>query len=231
MKNLQIFLISILIFGFVSIAPAQNCNAFSMSKGMILKYENYDASGNLTVKSINTCVDVRGSSSEGFIYDMTTTVFDANDAPLVYREYEMECEDGQLNTGIGGFTDPELLKEDDQVDISIDTTGVYYPEELSEGLTLPDATITLKKVGLDGNPVTYKVKITNRKVIGIESVTVPAGTFDCYKISYDIQAKGLFKKKYTIVEYFSEGVGKVKNENYTQKGKLSSSSQLVQMKK
>jgi len=41
----------------------------------------------------------------------------------------------------------------------------------------------------------------------------------------------LFKKKYNVVEYFSEGIGKIKNENYTKKGKLSSSSQLVELKK
>lgn len=220
-----------LALGIVSFANAQNCTSFALSKGMVLNYENFDSRGNLTVKSVNTCLDVRTNNTGVTIYEMTTLVSDANDAPISYMEYEMECEDGSFNVGIGGFSDPELIKENDMQEIFVDTTGILYPVKLYAGQTLPDATISISKANLDGTTVTYKTKISNRKVIDVESVTVPAGTFECFKITFDIQVKGLFKKKYNVVEYFSEGIGKIKNENFTMKGKLNSSSQLVELKK
>ena len=68
------------------------------------------------------------------------------------------------------------------------------------------------------------VNIMNRKVEGKESVTTSAGTFDCFVISYDHESKMGIKIRGSAKQWYSEGVGMVKQENYNKKGKLMGSS-------
>lgn len=210
---------------------AQYCNSFAMTKGMVLGYENLDSKGKVTVKSSTTCLDLNTLGSGAIIYSVKTTISDAKDVPVSYREYDIKCEDGKFNIMMGSFTDPEKMKEYDDLYIFIDTIGMVYPAKLSVGQNLPDASFSISKAELGAIMKTYDAKVTNRKVVNIESVSVPAGTFECFKITYDLQVKGLFKKKYEIVEYVSEGIGKIKTENFNKKGMLKSSSQLVELKK
>jgi hypothetical protein len=75
------------------------------------------------------------------------------------------------------------------------------------------------------------VNISNRKVLGNETVTVPAGTFNCYKITYDVETKLMFKINTNVVEYINKGVGNVKTETYDKKGKMLSATVLSEVKK
>jgi hypothetical protein len=73
--------------------------------------------------------------------------------------------------------------------------------------------------------------ITNRKVEAKESVTVPAGTFDCFKISYNSEIKiGFVKKNYRYITWYAPEVGAVKSEFYSAKGKLEGYSEMTLLK-
>ncbi len=229
MKNKKIILVFILVFGLQSFSEAQYCNSFAMSKGMVLHYQNFDSKGEVTLSSKTTCLDVSTLSSGAVIYKVNTSVTDAKDVSLSFWEYEMECKDGRFYVSMGSFTDPELMKEYEDLDIYIDTTGMEYPAMLSESLALPDAKFEISKAEIGVTMKTYDVVISDRKVVGIESVTVPAGTFDCFKITYEMDVKDVFKKKYNVTEYISEGTGKIKTETYNRKGKLMSSSVLIEL--
>lgn len=73
--------------------------------------------------------------------------------------------------------------------------------------------------------------VTNRKVIGKESVTTPAGTFECYKISYDIATKMMINMKTKATEWYARGTGLIKSETYSTDGKLMGSNVLTSIKK
>jgi hypothetical protein len=73
--------------------------------------------------------------------------------------------------------------------------------------------------------------VTNRKVEAVESVTTPAGTFDCYKISFDVATKMMVNVKTKGVEWYAKGVGMVKTETYSTDGKLLGSNILTSIKK
>ncbi len=212
-------------------AKAQYCNFFAMTKDMVLSYQNFDSQGKETIKSQTTCLDVNTDNSGATIYKVKTEITDTTDVNLSFWEYELKCKDGRFFVNLGSFTDPELMKEYDDYDISIDTTGMEYPASFSAGQTLPDAKIAISRGGIGVTMKTFDVNVTNRKVVGVESVTVPSGTYDCFKITYDMKVKGLIKKRYNVAEYISEGVGRIKTETYNKKGKLMSSSLLVELKK
>jgi hypothetical protein len=73
--------------------------------------------------------------------------------------------------------------------------------------------------------------VFNRKVEAVENLTTPAGTFECYKISYDIATKMMVNVKAKATEWYSNGVGMVKSETYSTDGKLIGSNVLTALKK
>jgi ribosomal protein L11 len=117
------------------------------------------------------------------------------------------------------------------MEIKVDSKDMMYPTGLAAGQTLPDASITISAGSGGVNLMNMVVNITNRKVAGNESVTVPAGTFDCFKITYDVETKFMFKISSTVTEYVSYGVGNVKTETYDKKGKLMGTSLLTEISK
>ncbi len=76
------------------------------------------------------------------------------------------------------------------------------------------------------------VIIENRKVEAKETITTPAGTFECYKISSEISSKVAFvNQKFKSVDWFAKGVGMVRTETYDKKGKLESYALLTKFEK
>jgi hypothetical protein len=113
----------------------------------------------------------------------------------------------------------------DMKDMQMEVSGVdlEIPSTMVVGLTLPDANVNVS-FSMNGMVIMRMyVKITNRKVAAQESVTVPAGTFDCFKITYDIETKAMAKITASAAQWMAKGPGMVKSETYDKKGKLSSS--------
>ena len=89
-------------------------------------------------------------------------------------------------------------------DVTIEVTDQYmeFPSNPVAGQTLPDAessmTVTMNGMQL----MSMKMKTTNRKVVGNESVTTPAGTFNCVKYTYDTEViSAMFKSKSSATMY------------------------------
>jgi len=75
------------------------------------------------------------------------------------------------------------------------------------------------------------ISISNRKVEAIEDITTDAGTFSCYKISYDATTKMGITASSKGVEYYSDDIGMVKSEAFDKKGELLSTTVLSAFKK
>jgi len=104
-----------------------------------------------------------------------------------------------------------------EFDVTMDQ--LVYPAELSEGQTLDDASIEISATG--GMPINLVFDITDRKVEGKETITTPAGTFDCYKISYNTHSKMMIMNmNFNSVEYLSDKFGAVRTETYKSNGNL-----------
>lgn len=73
--------------------------------------------------------------------------------------------------------------------------------------------------------------IINRRVEAIEDIAVPAGSFQCFKLTGDIIATVMGKKaNSSTAEWYAKGVGVVKSETYDKNGKLDSYIQLEEVK-
>ena len=60
---------------------------------------------------------------------------------------------------------------------------------------------------------------------GEESISTPAGTFDCFVITHDFETKMGLKIIGKSKQWLAEGVGLVKQINYSKNGKVNSSSE------
>jgi hypothetical protein len=120
-----------------------------------------------------------------------------------YKDMEMKIEGGNLEI-------PSTMKAGDMLN-----NGDMKMSFSSSGMTIMNMTIN----------------ISNRKVDAVENLTTPAGTFECYKISFDAATKMMVNVKTRGVEWYSKGVGLVKSETYSTDGKLMGSNVLTVFKK
>lgn len=73
------------------------------------------------------------------------------------------------------------------------------------------------------------MRIFDRKVEGTESVTTPAGTFNCFKLSQSVEMKMMFSVSAKSIEFYSKEFGMVRSESYDSKGKLTGYTVLSKM--
>ena len=229
MKTTRILFVIALAFVLSGVISAQDCGYYSMSKGMVLAYQNLDAKGKVTGTNRTTCLDVSTLGSTT-LYKIKGEYADAKNN-LTTREFEMRCEDGNFYVDMQSLIDPKSMEGFKDMEISVDANDMMYPSVLTAGQVLPDANITISAATSGVNLMNMVISISNRKVVGTESVTVPAGTFECYKITYDIETKLMFKIASTVTEYVNMGVGNVKTETFDKKGKLAASTVLIEVSK
>jgi hypothetical protein len=212
------------------IIQAQECSYFNLSEGMVFGYQNLDAKGKVTSTTRTTClsIDKAGAST---IYKLKSDFVDAKNSNPSTRELEMRCEDGKFYLDMQNLIDPKSMEAFKGMEISVDASDMVYATGLAAGQSLPDANINVSAASGGITVLNLSINITNRKVVGTESVTVPAGTFDCFKITYDVETKMMFKVNATVTEYVNMGVGNVKTETYDKKGKLAGTTLLVEVKK
>src|SRR5690606_23634060 len=117
------------------------------------------------------------------------------------------------------------------MEMDISGTDIEIPNNLSVGQELNDAHVSMK-VSMAVMKMETLVNMINRKVEKKESVTTPAGTFDCYVIYSDNETI-IMKKSHIFPSrvWLTEGVGMVKQESYNKDGDLISSSLLTKFNK
>lgn len=97
------------------------------------------------------------------------------------------------------------------------------PSSMKEGDVLEDAVFEVTVAGLP-----CKVSVTDRKVVGRERITVPAGTFDCVVVlEHKSQRLGKLVVSYAYT-WYAAGVGMVRHDTYI-KGSLKTTERLVSL--
>ena len=230
MKTLKNVLFILLVTILVMSASAQDCGYYSFTEGMVLGYQNLDGKGKVSGSTRTTCLNVTNNGGV-VLYNIKSEYADAKNSNPAVHEFTMRCEDGKFYMDMQSFIDPKSMDGFKDLEISVDGNDMMYPSSLSAGEILPDANITIS-AGSGGTTImNMVVNVTNRKVIGNETVTVPAGTFDCVKITYDVETKLMFKVNTAVTEYINMGIGNVKTETFDKKGKLLGSAVLTEVKR
>lgn len=222
----------ITIFICSTFAIGQECDDYLLlNEGSSLEYTNYDKKGNAITVGNHKAVSVEKNGTE-FKSKIELDLKNLDKGDTFKMEYDVSCEDGILSIDMSRFFDSSQLMQYEGADFNIDIKGdmLYFPRDLKEGESLNDGHITIK-VNKDGFTfVTMTMNIINRKVHGKETITTKAGTFDCYKVSFDFESKfGIIKARGSAEEWYHDNRILVKSKSYSKKGKDVGSTELTQI--
>ncbi|PIF01583.1 MAG: hypothetical protein CR994_00655 [Maribacter sp.] len=211
--------------------PAQNCgNYYPMVEGATFEYTNYNKKGKkegiakYKVSEVNTSGDVTNAT-------MSIELVDEEGKELYKTDYKFACTDNTVSIDYESLIPSSTLQQFKDMEIDVSGTDLELPNDLSVGQELPDANVAIK-VSMNGINMNTTVDMINRKVEKKESVTTPAGTFDCYVIYNDNKMKAMMVNSTMGSRiWYSEGVGMVKQESYKKNGKIITSTVLTAFSK
>jgi len=156
--------------------------------------------------------------------DVSVTVksesYDDKEKLQFSKDLTFECKNGVFFFDMQNFIDPKTMEGFKDMQVKMTATNLEIPASPSAGNALPDGNIQINVSNQGITMMNMTIKIYNRKVEALEKLTTPAGTFDCMKITYDVETKMMFKIQSKGVEWIAKEVGVVRSENYDSKGKL-----------
>jgi len=212
----------VMIFIGISIVKSQDCTFYFPSKpGTVMVVNHYKDKDKLTGTSKTKILEATGSAIKfsGEYYNDQNKLVNSGD-------YEVKCKNGEFVVDMSSFTRnmPILNNPNMKVDIQIDTLSI--PSDLKPGMQLKDGAVRMTMTNAGVAMMKITIKIINRTVVDFEDVTTPAGTFNCAKITYDVESEGMMSTHTKAVEYVCRHAGVVKTESHDSNGKLLSYSLL-----
>ncbi len=224
-----------LLFGFLFFSPlfAQQdiCDELYLFKeGYYMKQAEFNSKGKQTGTSEFRVLDI--VKQNGAVISTVQMKIDDGKKKSEPMEYEVEyqCKDQTLYIDLTSFG-VEMLQGMNTAEIRIDGEGMAYPSNLSEGMSLPDVSQTIDIIMEGMGMMKTTMTAYDRKVLGKEKVTTPAGTFECFKITNTFTIKMVVSSTFTTITYFNQEMGSVKSEFYNRNGKLKSYSEIIEFSK
>jgi hypothetical protein len=213
--------LGIIFFGFAILHGYSQCSNpyYQLKNGTFIATENYDEKDKLQGRAESRVTELN-ETPDGYVATINYKVFDKKDKLVSEGNYQCECNNGEIRIDMKAFIPQESLEAYKDMEVEIVSDDMQIPANLSVGQTLPDATFAMKTKN-SPIPMNMTFNMTNRKVEGEESVTTPAGTFECMKISYNVQSKMMMMNmNLKAVQYLSKNGGAVKTESYKSNGSL-----------
>ncbi|MBT8235665.1 MAG: DUF3108 domain-containing protein [Bacteroidia bacterium] len=202
-------------FCIASTAISQDCSTFfPMNEGTKFQITMYDKKDKVSGVMDYVIKEASGNTATMY-YEMQ----DEKGKMLTSSEYDITCSDDGVTIDFSSMMSPEIMGQYEDMEVEMSGTDLLYPNNLSTGQTLPDADV-LMTIKMPPMNMKMNMNFFNRKVEGKESVTTPAGTFDCYVITYDSEAKMGIKMTSRNKLWLSEGYGMIKQETFNKKDKL-----------
>jgi len=223
MKKGKLFsFLTILLFASY-IMSAQDCTFYYPDvEGAKIELTHYDNKDKITGRSEQEVITIEkaGSNIKAIIKNK---YFDKKDEFVFENEMEVSCIDGVFYIEMNNYLNEQALAGFKDMEMEIKGDNLQFPPGMKVGDVLDDGTVTMSFNSPGMSMMNMSTTIKNRKVEAIENITIAAGTFKCFKISYDIETE-TFMKKITskAIQWFSENVGMVRTESYNQNGKLDS---------
>ena len=176
---------------------------------MIYKISNTTKNGNSITSTVNSeFVDTKGNSTANTANNVKCT---NGVMQMDMKVFIPASQQGQIKAGTASATDVYL----------------EYPSAMKSGDQLKDGLLVMDYETMSGLKTTLEISITERKVEGNESITTPAGTWECFKITSKnriltkVMSVGI-PINMTVTEWFAPGFGIVKTESRSGKTEITS---------
>ena len=222
---------------FISVS-AQNCAGYYYLTNSEVEMTTYDRkakeSGKLTYNI--TGVDKTGNETTA---SFTSEMKDEKGKSLSKGAGKYKCSNGSLFIDAKVAMPQEQMAAYKDMDVKADEVFIEYPASIAAGQSLKDVSFKMEVINKGTVFSVITLDQTNRKVEGKESVTSPAGTWECWKITYDGRFRGTIGGpsgigipfNFRSIEWFAPGFGIVKTETYNKNDKLMGSTLITTIKK
>ncbi len=220
------YFIFITTFFITSLGFAQSsCSKYyPMEEGTSFQYTNYDKKGKVSGYLDYKVSNVRDNGGK------TTATFDINmkdkeGEQIMDSSYDISCNGNGISIDFKSMSNAQMMKQFENFEYEISGKNLDLPNNLSVGQKLDDGFMNMKiSMG-----ITMEVKITikDREIIAKETITTPAGTFECYVMTSTVEMDMMKTMKSSSKQWIAEGVGMVKQESYDEKGKLTNKTLLT----
>ncbi|HHP7241244.1 MAG TPA: hypothetical protein ACFCUD_06210 [Cyclobacteriaceae bacterium] len=193
-------------------ANAQCHSYFNLSRVNYWEFEKRDGNDKKLGKEVHQLTRMDGK--EG-----TIVILSYNNKGISQGKYEypVSCDDGNIAFNMRRYVPRVTSILFPNGNVAAEGDRIIWPSDLAPDMTFEDGTAELTgKVNL---PSKVLLTVKNRKTEKEEKISTPAGDFDCLIISYEIESKSLVLTQQKKIEWWSEGLGMVKQDTY-EKGKL-----------
>lgn len=235
-KSVLIAAVAVAFIGGSSFSYFTECGSFEQfNEGVTYTMTNYSEKG-----KVESTVDGKVSKVVAGVESTTATIDvvmkDGKGKESGTGSYELICKGNTYSMDMKNFITAQQKETYKDMDVKMEGDMLEYPPNMSAGMALPNG--NMKMIVSDKGSVvtTITTNIKDRKCLAIETRTTPAGTWECYKISYTIEMltniSGLNMPAMTrtTTEWFSFKVGAVRSESY-RNAKLEGYSELTAFKK
>jgi hypothetical protein len=212
-------------------AASQDCATyFPTTVGTELEVQYFNAKDKLQTISTYKVTDV-DQTADGMKIQTHLRVEPQGKGDPFEDDFVFYCKGNTFYFEMEQFLKDMQMDQFENMDVSVESEDLGFPAKMVPGDVLDDANIkiTIESGGM--RIMSMTMNIIDRKVEGRESITTPAGTFDCYKITHTVESKTIGTVKMSAVTWYSEGVGAVRTEDYNSKGNLQGYSILTRLDK
>ncbi|WP_378180503.1 hypothetical protein [Aquimarina sp. SS2-1] len=227
--NKLILIIAVFVIG--SVNAQNNCSPYYPSKeGTTMTMHHFNHKNKLTSKTSYEVLDVNSSGSESKI-TMNMYLSDAKKQKAITEAtFTITCDGGTTSLDPESIISPKLFNQYKDMEYSIEGKGIDIPNSLSVGQQLQDGQVSMS-VDAGVMSIDMTVDLKDRKVISKETITTPAGSFDCYLITYTNETSMSMGMKQTfyVKQWITKGIGLVQQETTKTNGKLMSKSILARL--
>jgi hypothetical protein len=224
----KLFTLLKLCFAF-QFTNAQDCTPyFPMDEGTTFEITNYDKKDRVTSSATHEVLNKRELPGGGLVADVQMELFDQDGENMATSVYEIKCVDGVFYLDMQTMVNAEQMSSMD-LDATVGGDYLEFMNNLEPGMELPDATLSVS-LGSGGTAImTMNINVTDRVVGEEESITTPAGTFECITLTQSVATKMIVNIKASSKSWFAENIGTVRSESYNKRGKLTGYSVLTSL--
>jgi len=218
-------IITLSIFVLVtSLTKAQVCDYwYPLKQGNHFLWNSYNAKAKLTDTNEYTVTTALAEGTAS-VFTIHSIIKDEKGKEQASSDMKMKCDDNSLLIDMKNFIPQESMDAYKDMQISFSGNTLAFPSTFTAGSSLPDGTITMNVSNNSMEMATIVVNVKDRKVEGEETITTPAGTFKCFKISSTTESVTTtfgIKIPFTMKsnEYYSIGNGLIKSESFSKDSK------------
>ena len=222
---MKVLLFLLLTFFVVSgKVQAQDCMGISFKTGMQFEMTTFNTKDKPTGKISYMVKDVHKEGGST-VMDMTAQFEDEKGKQRPPYTVRYTCTGDELVADLSGMMQAMQSNMKD-MELKMKMNKLIYPAKLSVGQKLGDGQIEAELMTNGNTMSTMVMTMGNRQVDGQQSITTPAGTFDTYKVTSDMNMEnrvfGLpVRSSMHVVSYRSNNqILDVKSETYNKNGKL-----------